>query len=117
MNIALWILQGLLGFMLLAGGFTKAFKFEHMANAPANRALSLGAWKLVGLLEIALAVLLVVPLTAPFAAAAIAVENLALSLVFARVSTKLGAANPLTYSAIITVVAALIAAGRLIGLS
>ena len=110
MNIVLWILQGVLAFMCLAGGGYKASKPGDLVKG--TRVLSEGAWRVIGVLEMVLGVLVVVPALAPVAAALIVLANLILSAVYARISIKLVAANPLVWSVPIAVLAAFVAWGR-----
>src|SRR5881392_4476864 len=102
MNVLLWVLQGALALLYLAGGSYKAFKFDALANY--MRALSRGGWRALGALEMLGAVLLVVPaatkwmpILTPLAAAALALESLALAGVYSRYSLKLTAVNPLPW--------------------
>jgi hypothetical protein len=119
MNILLWIVQGVLALLCIAGGATKVFKFDELAKEPANRALSRGAWKVIGVIELLGAVLLVVPGAAGWmpsltslAATVLAVECLALAGLYARHSLKLAATNPLVWSAAMGLMAVFVAIGR-----
>ncbi len=118
MNVLLWVLQGTLALLNLFGGAYKAFKFDELATH--MRALSRGGWRALGVLEMVCAILLVVPAAAtwmpvltPLAAAALALENLALSGLYARYSLKLAATNPLVWSVVMGLLAAVVAYGRL----
>ena len=117
MNILLWVLQIVLALLCLSGGAYKAFKFDELANQ--MRALSRGGWRALGVFEMVCGILLVVPAAAkwmpiltPLAAAALALESLALSGVYARYSRKLTAANPLVWSVVMGLMAAFVAYGR-----
>lgn len=117
MNILLWVLQVALALLYLAGGAFKTFKPDDVAKQ--IRALPRGAWVALGVFEMAGAVLLIVPAAAkwmpgltPLAAAALALETLALAAVYARYSLKLVAANPLVYAVPMCLTAALVAYGR-----
>jgi hypothetical protein len=119
MNILLWVIQGVLVLLFLAGGATKAFKFDELAKMPANRTLSRGSWRAIGVLEMSGAVLLVLPLAVnwmpeltPLAAAVLALECLALAGLYARYSRKLIAANPLVWCVAMGLLAAVVAVGR-----
>jgi len=119
MNVLLWVLQIALALISLSGGAYKVFMFDELAKMPATGALSRGGWRVLGIFEILCAVLLVVPAAAdwlpiltPLAAAALALENLALSGVYARYSRRLTAANPLVWVVVIGLIAALVAYGR-----
>jgi len=100
MNILLWVLQVAVALLYLAGGGFKTFNPDDPAKQ--IRALPKGAWRALGVFELLGAVLLIVPAAAkwmpgltPVAAAALALETLALAAVYARYSSlKLTAANP-----------------------
>src|SRR5205807_5867572 len=117
MNVFMWVLQVALALLYLAGGSYKAFKFDELANQ--MRALSRGGWRALGVFEMLCAVLLVVPAAAkwmpvltPLAAAALALESVALALWFARYSLALRATNPLVYVVVGGLMAAFVAYGR-----
>src|SRR5207248_2541472 len=83
----------------LAWGAYRTFKFAELANQ--MRALPGSGWRALGVLEMVGAVLLIVPAAArwmpvltPLAAAALALETLALAGLYARYSLKLAATNP-----------------------
>jgi DoxX-like family len=119
MNVFLWVLQVALALLYLAGGSYKVFKFDELAKMPQTGALSRSAWGALGMFEMLGAVLLVVPaatkwmpaLTA-IAAAALALESLALAGLFARHSLKLTAHNPLVWTIVMGLLAAFVAYGR-----
>ena len=117
MNVLLWVLQVALALLYLAGGAYKTFSFDELAKQ--MTALPRGGWAALGVVEMLGAVLLIVPAAAkwmpiltPLAAAALALEALALSGVYARYSRKLTAANPLVWSAVMGLMAAFVAYGR-----
>jgi hypothetical protein len=117
MNVLLWILQIPLAVLYFAGGSYKAFKFDALATH--MRALPRGGWRALGVLEMVGAVLLIVPaatkwmpILTPLAAGALALETLALAGVYARYSLKLVAANPLVWSVVMWLLAAIVAYGR-----
>src|SRR5262245_18122216 len=117
MNILLWVLQIALALLCLSGGAYKVFKFDELANQ--MPALSRGGWRALGLIEMLCGILLVVPAAAnwmpimtPLAAAALALETLALAGVYARYSLKLTAGNPLVWSVMMGLMAAFVAYGR-----
>jgi len=119
MNILLWVVQGLLAFLCFSGGGYKVFKTADVVKLPVNQFLPSGAWSALGVLEMVCAILLVVPLAVgwmpvltPAAAAVVAAEDLTLSVVYARRSTKLVAANPLVWVGAGALLAALVAFGR-----
>jgi hypothetical protein len=117
MNVLLWVLQVALALLYLAGGSYKTFKFDALANQ--MRALSRGGWRALGVLEMVGAVLLIVPAAAnwmplltPLAAAALALETLALAGLYARYSLKLAATNPMVWALVMGLVSAFVAYGR-----
>src|SRR5438046_9522117 len=88
MSVLLWVLQVALALLYLAGGSYKTFKFDALANQ--MRALSRGGWRVLGVLERVGGVVLIVPAAAnwmplltPLAAAAVALETLALAGLYA----------------------------------
>src|SRR2546426_5442779 len=117
MNVLLWVVQVALALLYLAGGSYKVFKFDELANY--MRALSRGGWRALGVLEMLGAVLLVVPAAAkwmpiltPLAAAALALETLALARLYARYSLKLAATNPMVWAVVMGLLSAFVAYGR-----
>ena len=117
MNLVLWIVQIVLAVLNLAGGAYKVSGSQQLAKQ--FRAVSRGAWCALGVFEVLGAVLLIVPaavgwmpVLTPWAAAALAVEALALAVIYARHSLALTAANPLVWSVAMGVAAALVAYGR-----
>jgi DoxX-like family len=119
MNVLLWVLQIALALLSLAGGAYKVFMFDELAKMPAMGALSRGGWGALGVFEMLCAVLLVVPAAAkwmpvltPLAAAALALESLALAGLYARYSLKLTATNPLVWVVLMGLMAAFVAYGR-----
>ena len=124
MNVVLWIVQIALALLSFAGGAYKVFAFKVDPAIPATAALSRSAWSALGVFEVACAVLLIVPAAlnwmpklTPLAAAALAVESLALAAMYARYSLALAATNPLVYVVPMAVMAALVAYGRFASLS
>jgi hypothetical protein len=117
MNVLLWVLQAALALLYLAGGYYKAFMADELANRMS--ALSRGAWGALGVLEMLGAVLLVVPaatkrmpVLTPLAAAALALETLALAVLYATYSLELAVTNPLVWAVVMGLLAALVAWGR-----
>jgi len=117
MNVLLWVLQVGLAMLYLAGGSYKTFKFAELASQ--MRALPPAGWRALGVLEMVGAVLLIVPAAAqwmpvltPLAAAALALETLALAGLYARYSLKLAATNPLVWAVVMGLLAAFVAYGR-----
>ena len=119
MNVLLWVLQLALALMCFSGGAYKLFMFEELSKVPAVSALSRGGWGALGVFEMLCAVLLVVPAAAnwmpvltPLAAAALALESLALAGLYARYSLELTATNPLVWVVVMGLMAAFVAYGR-----
>jgi hypothetical protein len=119
MNVLLWFLQIALALLSLAGGAYKVFMFAELAKMPATGALSRGGWVALGVFEMLCAVLLIVPaatkwmpVLTPLAAAALALESLALAAIYARYSLQLTATNPLVWVVVMAVMAAFVAYGR-----
>lgn len=117
MNILLWVIQGALALLYLAGGAYKVFAFDELAKQ--MNALPRGGWTALGVFEMVGAVLLIVPQAAkwmpiltPLAAGALALEALALAALYAQYSLQLGASNPLVWSVVMGVLAAAVAYGR-----
>ena len=117
MNVLLWVLPVALAVLYLAGGAYKTFMFDELASQMG--ALPRGGWAALGVLEMSCAVLLVLPAAAkwmpvltPLAAAALALETLALAGLYARYSLQLTAANPLVWAAAMGLLVAFVAYGR-----
>lgn len=117
MNILLWALQALLGFLYVSGGYYKALRSEGLANQ--FTAIPPAGWRALGVLEMLGAVVLIVPaatswmpVLTPIAATVLAVETLAISGVYARHSLKLSAQNPLGWSVVMLLLVAFVAYGR-----
>ena len=117
MNIALWILQAALAFLYLSGGAYKLFKFDELANQ--MQILPHLGWRVFGAIEIAGAVLLIIPaaikwmpLLTPLAAGVLALETLVLAGLYAQYSLKLTATNPLIWSVTMGLLVAFVAYGR-----
>lgn len=117
MNIVLWILQIALALLYISGGAYKVFKFDAHPNYV--RALPRGGWGILGIIEMIGGVLLVVPpavtgspVLLPLVAAVLALEALGLAALYARYSLKLVAANPLTWSLAMGLLAVIVAYGR-----
>lgn len=117
MNILLWVLQGVLALLYLAGGGFKAANPEDVAQQ--IPAVPKGGWRALGVVEILGGVLLVVPaLTGwapaltPLVAVVLTIETLGLAALYGRYSRKLTPSNPLVYAAVMGVVVAFVAYGR-----
>lgn len=117
MDVFLWILQAVLALLYFSGGAYKLFKFDELATQ--LPALPHGAWRALGVLEIAGAVLLIVPAAVnwmpdltPIAAAVLAVETLALAALYARYSIKISASNPMVWAGVMGLLTVFVAVGR-----
>ena len=93
--------------------------FEQVANEFWYSGLPRGGWGALGMFEMVCGVLLIVPAAAnwmpaltPLAAAALALESLALAGMYARYSLQLTATNPLVWSVVMGLLAAFVAYGR-----
>src|SRR5262245_56159024 len=119
MNILLWIVQGLLALLSFAGGAYKVFMFSELAKVPTTSALPRGGWSALGVFEMLCGIRLIVPaavkwmpVLTPLAAAALALESLALAVLYARYSLKLAATNPLVWVVAMGFMAVFVAYGR-----
>jgi len=117
LNILLWVLQAALAMLYVAGGSYKVFMFDEVASQ--LRAIPRGGWGVIGVFEMVGAVLLIVPAASgrmpfltPLAAAALTLETLAISAVYASYSLTMAATNPLVWSVVMGLLAALVAYGR-----
>src|SRR5262245_35681773 len=104
MNVVLWVFQATLAVLCLSGGAYKIFMFDELARMPATAAFSRSGWATFGVFEMVCGVLLVVPaavkwmpVLTPVAAAALALEGLALAALYARYSLEVTATNPLVW--------------------
>jgi len=118
MNVFLWVNQLALALLCLAGGY-KVFMFEQVANEMWYSGLPRGGWCALGVFEMVCGVLLIVPAAAnwmpaltPLAAAALALETLALAGRYGRYSLQLTVTNPLVWSVVMALLAAFVAYGR-----
>jgi len=119
MNVLLWVFQVALALLSFAGGAYKVFMFDELAKVPTTGALSRGGWGALGVFEMLCAILLIVPAGAkwmpfltPLAAAALALESLALAGLYARYSLKLTATNPLVWVVVMGLMAVFVAYAR-----
>lgn len=118
MNILLWVVQGLAVLLFGASGVMKVFLFDKVSkDVPSFGALPRGAWMALGILELACVVGLTVPTAlhlAPVvtgvAAAVLALE----SLVFIWVHTKYRETGPIVMMAVLGLLMAFLAYGRLV---
>ncbi|MCC6237349.1 MAG: DoxX family protein [Dehalococcoidia bacterium] len=118
MNRLLWILQAVLAFLYLAGGAYKLFAADELATTLV--ALPRGGWAVLGIIEMAGAVLLIVPAAlranpslSALAATVLAGETCALAALYARASLEFAPTNPLWWAAFMALLAAFVAYARL----
>ena len=118
MNILLWVLQVLAALMYGASGVMKVFLFDKISgDVPSFGALPRQAWTALGILELVCVIGLIVPgalhwqpkLTVA-AAAMLAIE----SLVFIGVHVKYGEIPAIVMSAVLGLLMAFIAYGRMV---
>ena len=118
MNIVLWVLQGLAALLYGSSGVMKVFLFEKVSkDVPSFGAMPRKAWTFLGILELVCTVGLIVPdafhwqpqLTI-VAAVVLAVE----SLVFVGVHVKYREMTPIIMSAVLGLLMAFVAYGRMV---
>jgi uncharacterized membrane protein YphA (DoxX/SURF4 family) len=118
MNILLWILQVLAALIYAASGYMKLFMFDTITkDVRSFDALPRQAWAAMGILELVCVVGLIVPAALHWhprltviAAALLALE----SLVFIWVHVKVREPGPIIMSAVLGLLMAFIAYGRLV---
>ena len=118
MNILLWVLQIFAALLYGASGVMKVFMFDKVSEGvPSFGALPREAWNALGILELICAVALIVPDALPWrpvvtivAAALLTIE----SLVFVWVHDKYQEIAPTILSAVLGLLLAFIAYGRLV---
>jgi hypothetical protein len=118
MNILIWVLQGLAALLYASSGVMKVFMFDKVSkDVPSFGAMPRKAWMALGIVELVCTVGLIVPdafhwhppLTI-VAAAVLAVE----SLVFIGVHVKYREVSPIVLSAVLGLLMAFIAYGRMV---
>ena len=117
MNMLLWVLQVVAALLFGASGVMKVFMFDKVSGqVPSFGALPRGAWMALGILELVCTVGLIVPAALHWqpsltvvAATALAIE----SLVFVGVHVKYGEVAPIIMSAVLGLLMAFIAYGRM----
>lgn len=118
MNILLWVLQIVAALLYGASGIMKIFMFDRISgDVPSFGALPREAWRALGIVELVCVVGLIVPAAVPWrptltvvAAAVLAFE----SLVFIGVHAKYGEIGSIVMSAVLGLVMAFIAYGRMV---
>ena len=118
MNILLWVLQVLAALLYGASGVMKVFMFDKVsADVPSFGALPREAWMALGILELVCTVGLIVPAAfrwrpalTVMAATLLAIE----SLVFVGVHVKYGEIAPIIMSAVLGLLMAFVAYGRMV---
>ena len=118
MNVLLWVLQVLAALLYGASGYMKVFMFDKVsADVPSFGALPREAWIGLGILELVCVVGLIVPsaikrkpILTVVAATLLAIE----SLVFIWVHVTYGELMPIIFSAVLGLLMAFIAYGRMV---
>lgn len=117
MKVLLWIVQILLVLLCFAGGAYKIAKPEDLV--PTIPGMSTMGWRAFGLLEVAGAVLLVLPamlgrgqVFTPIVAGVLAIETLVLAALYARQSLAVSAENPLVWAVGMALAAGFVAIAR-----
>ena len=118
MNILLWVLQILTALLYTMSGVMKIFMFDKIsADQPAFAALPRNVWVVLGIIELICVIGLIVPAIfhwhpriTVLAATVLAIE----SLVFIWVHVKSHETTPLIMSAVLGLLMAFIAYGRLV---
>lgn len=118
MNILLWVLQIVAALLYGGSGIMKIFMFDRISgDVPSFGALPREAWRALGIVELVCVVGLIVPAAVPWrptltviAAAVLALE----SLVFIGVHAKYGEIGSIVMSAVLGLVMAFIAYGRMV---
>lgn len=118
MHVLLWVLQVLAALVYGASGVMKVFLFDRIsADVPSFGALPREAWTALGVLELVCVVGLIVPAALHWrpALTGVAAALLALeSLVFIGVHVKYAEVPPIVMSAVLGLVMAFVAYGRLV---
>ena len=118
MNSLLWVLQVVLAFLCLSGGFYKMLQFDTLKKGVvAMQQLPKGIWMLFGLIEILAGVSLIVPgafdvmssLTG-IAALVLAFESVVISGLYLKYADK----APLPFTVAMAVISVIIAYGRFV---
>ena len=118
MNILLWVLQVLAALLYASSGVMKVFMFEKVSkDVPSFGALPRNVWTALGVLELVCTIGLIVPDALHWhppltivAAVVLAIE----SLVFIGVHVKYREASPIIMSAVLGLLMAFIAYGRMV---
>jgi hypothetical protein len=117
MNLLLWILQALAALLYGASGVMKMFMFDQIsADVPSFGALPKPVWMTLGVIELICVLALILPsalrwypMLTVIAASVLAAE----SLVFIGVHVKYGEVGPIVFSAVLGLVMAFVAYGRM----
>jgi hypothetical protein len=116
MNILLWILQVVLAWFCIAGGYYQIFKIEQLQDLNASvRALPAVLWVFFGAFSCLAGLGLILPgvtkrkpVLTPIAAAAVAIESVILSAIYVHY----GDFRPLDFSVAMAILAAFISYAR-----
>lgn len=117
MKILLWIVQILLVVLYFAGGAYKIVKPENLVLTIPD--VSMMGWCSFGLLEVAGALLLVLPamlgrghVITPIVAGMLTIETGVLAALYARQSTTVSAENPIVWAVVMVIAAGFLAMAR-----
>ncbi|WP_108125859.1 DoxX family protein [Saccharospirillum mangrovi] len=117
MSIALWVVQGLLAWLAVAGGYFQLFKINDLkTTVVAMQHLPQGLWAVLGVVGIVAGIGLVVPAVfkdLPMVALICAAVMLVHSLLIAGFYLYFGDKAPLPYVLFMALLAAVILFGRL----
>lgn len=117
MSIALWIIQALLAWFAVAGGYFQLFKFNDLkTTVVAMQQLPQAVWAVLGVVGIVAGIGLIVPaafkllpMVTPIAAAVMLVHSLLIAALYLYFGDK----APLPYVLVMALLAAIILFGRL----
>lgn len=110
MNIAFWILQCVLALLCIPGGAFKIAKFEDLKKGVHSmRSTPKGLWFFFGAFEVIAGICLLLPASTSFAAIAIAIESVLISLLYTKFADK----APRNFTIAMTIIALVIVYGRL----
>ena len=118
MNTLLWVLQALAALLYAASGVMKVFMFDKVSqDVPSFDALPREAWMALGIIELICVVGLIVPAALHWrptltvvAATVLAIET----IVFVGVHVKYHEVTPIIFSALLGLLMAFIAYGRMV---
>ncbi len=118
MNILFWVLQAILAWLCIAGGYFQMFKLDQLQQGvAAMRELPHGLWMALGAIGLLAGIGLILPaalgrlpVVTPVAAAVIAVHSVLICALYLYYGDR----APLPYSLAMAVIAAVIVYGRFV---